>query len=103
MLDYFFKRKDMASVTIGDVAIPVDPQLLFQRLLATVYRGNKFEHEDSFKDELSTIPPSLFGVDGLMWQADKPTLGKVIWKTAGASPNIFSCECHLCLRWRDLY
>ena len=81
--------KVKSSGTIDDAAIPVDLQLLFQRLLATVKRGNRFVHDDAFKYELSTIPASLFGVNGLVRKADKPTLGEAIWKAAGASPNIF--------------
>ena len=34
--------KAKSSVTIDDVAIPVDSQLLLQRLLATVKRDNSF-------------------------------------------------------------
>ena len=59
--------------------VPVDPQLLFQRLLATVIRDNDIDMQQVFQYELSTSPASLFDEkEGLMRKADKLELSAVI-------------------------
>ena len=69
------------DITIGNEVVPVDPQLLFQRLLATVIRDNDIDMQQVFQYELSTSPASLFDEkDGLMRKADKPKLSAAIWK-----------------------
>ena len=88
VLDYSFQTKDKAKVMntssnikLNNEVVPVDPQLLFQRLLATVIRNNDIDMQQVFQYELSTSPASLFGEkDGLMRKADKPKLSAAIWK-----------------------
>ena len=72
--------KSKSTITIDDEVLHVDPQLVFQRLLATVKGGNVLELEESFK---STVPASLFGDDFLMREANKPQLGDAILKFTG--------------------
>ena len=64
--EYNFKRKDQVvtmasknSVKIDDDVVIVDPQLLFQRLVAAA--GNIYEDKrEVFKYEWSSFPTSLF-------------------------------------------
>ena len=90
VLQYKYTKKDQvvimktkSSVTIDDEVLHVDPQLLFQRLLATVKVGNTAKLEEAFSYELSTVPVSLFGEDFLMREANKPQLGDAILKFTG--------------------
>ena len=91
-----FKRKDMVVIMkskskviicIDDQVIPVDSQLLFQRLLATA-GGEDSDLESELQYELSTIPASLFGKDGLLKEAHKPQLADAIWKISGSGNTV---------------
>ena len=86
-LDYSFTMKEKcqvmvntSSVRIDENIVPVDPQLLFQRLLIALSRDSDIDLNDVFKYEMSTSPASLFSEkDGLMREADKPQLSLEIW------------------------
>ena len=70
-----------SNIKSDDEVVPVDPQLLFQRLLATVIRDNDIDMQQVFQYELSTYPAPLFGEkDGLMRKADTPKLSAATWK-----------------------
>ena len=63
--EYTFKRKNHAitlgmksSVKIDGEQVQVDPQLLFQRLIAATQTSE--ELESAFKYELCSYPPALF-------------------------------------------
>ena len=94
MLTYSFTRKDMAAtmkprstVICDGERVPVDPQLLFQRLLITAGRDDVIlNHALTF--ELCNLPFSLFGKDGLMREADKPVLAHEIWKKVDGFPKL---------------
>ena len=76
--------KGNSSMTIDNDVATVEPQLLFQRLLAVSLREDKFNLKKVFKYELSTIPASLFDKDkNLMLKADKPQLAESILEVAG--------------------
>ena len=94
-----FKRVDMvvmkskSKVIIDDQVIPVDSQLLFQRLLTTA-GGEDSDLESALQYELSTIPASLFGKDGLLKEAHKPQLADAIWKiSASGIPDGVTFKC----------
>ena len=89
-----FKRVDMvvimkskSKVIVDDQVIPVDSQLLFQRLLATA-GGKDSDLESALQYELSTIPASLFGKDGLLKEAHKPQLADAIWKISASGNTV---------------
>ena len=63
---------------IDGQSLPVDPQLLFQRLL-TVARETSENLADIFKYELCNRPPALFDPSGLPTEANKPGLADAIW------------------------
>ena len=72
---FTFKKKDKAQtmdfskskVVIDEDNISVDPQLLFQRLIAPIQFGNLgYDQRTIFSYELSTFPLSIFGSNGLM-------------------------------------
>ena len=95
VLDYSFKMKDKARlmtttpiIEIDDEIISVNPQLLFQRLLATVERDDEADFNEIFQYELSTTPAALFSEkDGLMRKADKSKLSEAVWKFSGESAS----------------
>ena len=72
----------ISAIVIDNETIPVDHQLLFQRLMV-IARQSPEELESNFTFELSTLPASLFDKDGLMHEANKPQLGDALWKTIG--------------------
>ena len=89
VFDFSFKRRDtvetmptISAIVIDNETIPVDHQLLFQRLMV-IARQSPEELESNFTFELSTLPASLFDKDGLMHEANKPQLGDALWKTIG--------------------
>ena len=79
---YVFRKKDKAitmdfsksTVSIDKEIISVDPQLLFQRLVASVQIGAvDCDPKLVFSYELSTFPLSMFDSDGLMRDAKPKT------------------------------
>ena len=85
--DFTFRRKDHAvvlsasSIEVDGDIIQIDPQLLFQRLIAV-----KHKYEDTaslFKYELCSYPPALFDNYALPREADKPDIANTIWLKAG--------------------
>ena len=91
VLDYNFKRTDQAvtmgiisTVKIDGDSIHVDPQLLFQRLLAAAERLVE-DQAEIFSYELCSIPSSLFEPSGLFTEADKPSLANAIWNLGDCS------------------
>ena len=48
-----------SNIKLDNEVVPVDPQLLFQRLLATVIRDNDIDMLQVFQYELSTPPVPL--------------------------------------------
>ena len=85
VLEYSFKKSEQAvtlnaknTFKIGGEAIHVDPQLLFQRLVAPPDRLVENQAE-IFSYELCSYPASLFEASGLLRQADKPSLASAIW------------------------
>ena len=88
ILSISFTRKGMAttmkpraSIEVEGEVIPVDPQLLFQRLVILV-QNDETLLQKALAHELSSHPASLFGNNGLMLEADKPSLGDEIWNVA---------------------
>ena len=59
--------------------IQVDPQLLFQMLIAIRNYANE-DVDVLFKHELCAVPASLFESNGLPRKANKPVLAEAIWK-----------------------
>ena len=83
--DFTFKKKDTvvtmdskSCAKIDGQSLPVNPQLLFQRLL-TVVRQTSENLTDIFKYELCNRPPALFDPSGLPREANKPALADAIW------------------------
>ena len=83
--DFTFKKKDTVVIMdnkshtkVDGHSLPVDPQLLFQRLL-TVARETSENLSDIFRYELCNQPPALFDTSGLPRQANKPALADAIW------------------------
>lgn len=84
--NYTFQKKEQAVVMksnsvieIDNDLVVVDPQLLFQQLLASVQgMGVDVYLETAFGYELCTFPTSLIASDGLIRQADKPKLAAAI-------------------------
>ena len=65
VLDYSFTTKDRAkimntssNIKLDNEVVPVDPQLIFQWLLATVIRDNDINMQQVFQYELSASPAS---------------------------------------------
>ena len=82
--DYSFKKSqqvvtlnDKSSVKVNGEVVPVDPQLLFQRLTTA---ANRYVSDISevFKYELSSIPSSLFDNSGFMREPQKSALAQAI-------------------------
>jgi len=82
--DFTFKKDTVVTMDnkscakIDGQSLPVDPQLLFQRLL-TVARETSENLADIFKYELCNRPPALFDPSGLPREANKPALADAIW------------------------
>ena len=102
---YTFKKKDRAvtmksssSVRVEGESIAVDPQLLFQRLIASVQGiGSDVDLETAFTYELCTFPPALIESDGLLRPADKPQLAKAIIKIVGDADTEIPIEVYYVL------
>ena len=85
VLEYSFKKSEQAvtlnaknTFKIGGEAIHVDPQFLFQRLVAAADRLVENQAE-IFSYELCSYPASLCEASDLLRQADKPSLASAIW------------------------
>ena len=64
--------------------IQVDPQLLFQRLIAVRNYANE-DVDVLFQHELCAVPASLFESNGLPRKANKPVLAEATWKVINAN------------------
>ena len=68
----YLRKKDRAmksssTIRVEGESIAVDPQLLFQRLIASVQGiGSDVDFETAFTYELCTFPPALIVHDGLL-------------------------------------
>ena len=86
ILNYTFRKSNQVvtlnskvSIKVEGETLRVDPQLLFQRLIAAA-RSNTEDIRELFKYELSTVPSALFEPTGLMREANKAQLAECIWK-----------------------
>lgn len=85
------KKKDKAvtmsvksSVKVDGNAVCVDPQLLFQRLVAAA--NIKYEDKtEVFRHELCSFPSSLFESTGLFLQPNKAVLADELWKLVSST------------------
>ena len=83
MLQRSFKTKDQAVtrstsfVTVNIETIQIDPQLLFQRLIAAGTRNDQLE--EIFQFELCSYPPAIFEASYVMRPANKSALADAIW------------------------
>ena len=98
VFEYSYQRKDMAvtmksksSVELDGETIPIDNQLLFQRLSIVAGRDH-LELESSLHYELSSLPAALFDKDGLMRDSNKSNLADAIWKVAGSHHSVVPSE-----------
>ncbi|KAK3085994.1 hypothetical protein FSP39_011885 [Pinctada imbricata] len=89
--EYVFKKSrqvitlsSKSSVKLDDDELKVDPQLLFQRLLAAT-GGHYPDLTEVCKFELSSIPTSMFDTSGVMRLADKSSLADYLWKQLSPS------------------
>lgn len=90
LFEYSFKKADTVKimgqkvVSAGNetIAIPVDPQLLFQRLLLVANSEPKRDLKGLFKHELASYPASLFDAHGVMREANKPQLSDALENSA---------------------
>ena len=93
---FSFKKSNRAvpmnskcSITIDGEREFVDPQLLFQRLLAA--SNNIIDDKaEIFRYELTSVPPALFDEHGLMRLSQKSQLADMIWNLANTSTS--ECE-----------
>ncbi|VDH97687.1 Hypothetical predicted protein [Mytilus galloprovincialis] len=91
--DFVFKKNKQVvtlasktNIKIDGEEVVVDPQLLFQRLVAAA--NNIFpDISEVFKFELSSTPAALFEPSGLMRQAQKATLGDALWNIGDCAVN----------------
>jgi hypothetical protein len=84
--EYTFKKKDKVvtmskapKVLIDDEEIQVDPDLLFQRLVALLSIRGYIGLADVLKTEMYVHPPALFEASSSMLQACKHLLADTIW------------------------
>ena len=82
--DFSFKRSSQVltlgsktSLKVDSDEISIDPQILFQRLVA-VSDDTLDDTEEIFRYELSSQPSSLFDSSGLLREAQKPSLAAAI-------------------------
>ena len=66
-----------SAVKVNNETIQIDPQLLFQRLIAAGTRNDQLE--EIFKIELCSYHPSIFQARYVMRPANKPPLADAIW------------------------
>ena len=95
--DFTFKRSRQAitldtkaALKIGDAAVQIDPQLLFQRL--TIAAKACDEIKDIFKYELCSYPPALFDSSILLREPQKPVLANAIWNTLMQNSPVLTGE-----------
>jgi hypothetical protein len=101
--DFVFKKNNQvvtlsckSSVKVNEKDINVDPQMLFQRLVAA--SQNLFpDISDLFKYELCGCPPSMFESSGLIRSAQKSQLADSIWTLGDCSGDIWQDTdvCHI--------
>ena len=91
IIDYTFKRSSQVvtlgaknSLKVGGEEISIDPQILFQRLIA-VSDDTLDNTEEIFSNELSSRPSALFDSSGLLREAQKPALAAAIWEQGDCS------------------
>lgn len=96
--DVTFKKSNRAvtmavksDLKIGQEAVQVDPQLLFQRLLQ-VARDDADRLHEIFQHELTSLPTSLFGGSGFPREANKHTLTEFLWSSEESTPASLPCE-----------
>ena len=83
VFQHSFKKKDQAvtlstsAVKVNNETIQIDPQLLFQRLIAAGTRNDQLE--EIFQFELCSYPPVIFEARYVMMPANKPALADDIW------------------------
>ena len=95
-MNYTFKKKDTAitvkarsTVQIDGEIIPVDPLLIFQRLITAVRGlGLELDPGTAFAYELCTFPLALIESDGLLREANKPQIANSVWSSVG--PDVAS-------------
>ena len=82
-----FKRKAQAvtmstktTVKVNNDMVQIDPQLLFQRLVA-VAQNTVQSLPDVLEYELTSVPSTLFDSSGLPRQAAKSSLADFLWKS----------------------
>ena len=82
---FFFMKSNRAapmnskcSITMDGEREFVDPQLLFQRVLAPSYNIVD-DKADIFRYKLTSVPPVLFDEHGLMRLSQKSQLADIIW------------------------
>ena len=98
VFSYTFRKKDQAvtmvtqsTITIQGDQVQVDPQLLFQRLVAIGTKGD--ELENVFVHELCHYPPALFESVHQLRPTTKARLADALWssdaaKLPGPSENV---------------
>lgn len=72
------------SIFIRDDIIPIDPLLLFQRIMLKMKSGE--ELKECFKYELAPMPLSLFDETGQMRKRKK----SILYDIFPSSPNMFN-------------
>ena len=83
VLQHSFKKKDhvvtlsTSAVKVNNETILIDPQLLFQRLIASGTRNDQLE--EIFQFEHCSHPPAIFEARYVMMHANKPALADAIW------------------------
>lgn len=88
VMEYTFRKKDQVvtldhrvSAKVDGEMIHVDSQLLFQRLIMAA-PDVMDDIEGIFQYELCSPPSSLFETNGLLREANKPSLADAVWKFA---------------------
>lgn len=88
VFEYTFKKKNHAvtldhkvSAKVDGESIHVDSQLLFQHLI-TAAKDMTDNVADIFHYELCSIPSALFETNGLLREANKPSLADAVWTLA---------------------
>lgn len=80
-----------SDLKIGQEAVQVDPQLLFQRLLQ-VARDDTDRLHEIFQHELTSLPTSLFDGSGFPGETNKHTLAEFLWSSEESTPASLPSE-----------